>query len=126
MDRAMSGMCIGEKRKVVIPGALGFGDKGRDRDNIEKDQTLYYTVQLVDIFRAVPGKKWETEEGITIEVIMTHLSQSRFCSKLTQFPKRNVRNLSLETQFINSTFSTLKMEPLSIPPSPETLPLSSS
>lgn len=38
------------------------------RDSIEKDQILYYTVQLVDLFRPVPGKKWETDEGITIEV----------------------------------------------------------
>ncbi|EPB80469.1 peptidyl-prolyl cis-trans isomerase, FKBP-type [Ancylostoma ceylanicum] len=70
MDRAMTGMCIGEKRKVVIPGHLGFGSSGRERDSIEKDQTLYYTVQLVDLFRAVPGDKWETEEGITIEQVI--------------------------------------------------------
>uniref|UniRef100_A0A914QUG8 peptidylprolyl isomerase n=1 Tax=Panagrolaimus davidi TaxID=227884 RepID=A0A914QUG8_9BILA len=57
MDRAMTGMCIGEKRKVIIPGKLGFGDEGRDRDNIKTDQTLYYTVQLVDIFLDHHGKK---------------------------------------------------------------------
>ncbi|KAE9417475.1 hypothetical protein Angca_005989 [Angiostrongylus cantonensis] len=79
MDRAMTGMCIGEKRKVVIPGHLGFGDSGRGRDNIEKDQTLYYTVQLVDLFRAVPGKKWETGEGIVIEV--THKIDEDKCRK---------------------------------------------
>lgn len=79
MDRAMKGMCIGEKRKVVIPGDLGFGSAGRDRDSIQKDQTLYYTVQLVDLFRAVPGKKWETDEGVTIEV--THKIDEDKCRK---------------------------------------------
>ncbi|KAL6724677.1 hypothetical protein Aduo_019543 [Ancylostoma duodenale] len=79
MDRAMTGMCIGEKRKVVIPGHLGFGSSGRERDSIEKDQTLYYTVQLVDLFRAVPGEKWETKEGITIEV--THKIDEDKCRK---------------------------------------------
>ncbi|CAD6194809.1 unnamed protein product [Caenorhabditis auriculariae] len=79
MDRAMTGMCIGEKRKVVIPGKLGFGDKGRERDAIGEDQTLYYTVQLVDIFRAVPGDKWTTDEGIVIEV--THKIDEKDCKK---------------------------------------------
>ncbi|GMT04288.1 hypothetical protein PENTCL1PPCAC_26462 [Pristionchus entomophagus] len=79
MERAMTGMCVGEKRKVVIPGSLGFGDKGRERDDIKGDQTLYYTVQLVDLFRNVPGEKWETEEGMTIEV--THKIEADKCKK---------------------------------------------
>jgi len=79
MDRAMTGMCIGEKRKVVIPGSLGFGDSGRDRDGIKGDQTLYYTVQLVDLFRPVPGKKWTEEDGLQIEV--THQIEEDKCVK---------------------------------------------
>lgn len=75
----MTGMCKGEKRKVVIPGNLGFGDKGRERDNIKEDQTLYYTVQLVDLFRAVPGEKWTTDEGIVIE--QTHKIDEDKCKK---------------------------------------------
>uniref|UniRef100_A0A183EYK6 peptidylprolyl isomerase n=1 Tax=Gongylonema pulchrum TaxID=637853 RepID=A0A183EYK6_9BILA len=67
MDRAMTGMCVGEKRKVVIPSNLGFGDGGRERDDIKGGQTLYYTVQLVDLFRPVPGDSWTDKDGIKIE-----------------------------------------------------------
>jgi len=79
MDRAMTGMCIGEKRKVVIPGNLGFGDSGRDRDGIKKDQTLYYTVQLVDLARSVPGPTWTEDDGLKIEV--THKIEEDKCIK---------------------------------------------
>jgi len=79
MDRAMTGMCVGEKRKVVIPGKLGFGDKGRDRDAIQSDQTLYYTVQLVDLFRPVPGSNWTDEDGLYIQV--THAIPEEKCRK---------------------------------------------
>lgn len=65
----MAGMCIGEKRKVIIPSALGFGKEGRQSDSIESGQTLYYTVQLVNIFRPVPGPTWTDDDGLKIEVI---------------------------------------------------------
>jgi FK506-binding protein 9/10 len=79
MDRAMIGMCIGEKRKVVIPSDLGFGEKGRERDEIKGGQKLYYTVQLVDISRPVPGEEWTTDEGIKIKV--THKIEEKECKK---------------------------------------------
>jgi len=77
MDRAMTGMCVGEKRKVVIPGKLGFGKDGRDRDQIAVDQTLYYTVQLVDLFRPVPGEEWTADGGLKIKV--THKVEKDKC-----------------------------------------------
>ncbi|CAD5234357.1 unnamed protein product [Bursaphelenchus xylophilus] len=105
MDRAMTGMCIGEKRKVVIPGKLGFGDAGRERDNIEGDQTLYYTVQLVDLVRPNPGEEWTTEEGVQIK--QTHKIEEDKCRKSA--PGDTIHQhykLTLEDgTFVDSSFS---------------------
>uniref|UniRef100_A0A0N5AMJ6 peptidylprolyl isomerase n=1 Tax=Syphacia muris TaxID=451379 RepID=A0A0N5AMJ6_9BILA len=79
MERAMTGMCIGEKRKVVIPPALGFGESGRKNDGISGGQTLHYLVQLVDIFRPVPGPSWTEKDGLKIEV--THKIDENKCRK---------------------------------------------
>uniref|UniRef100_A0A0K0ED07 peptidylprolyl isomerase n=1 Tax=Strongyloides stercoralis TaxID=6248 RepID=A0A0K0ED07_STRER len=68
MEKAMTGMCIGEIRKVIIPGNLGFGSEGRDKDNIEPNQTLYYKVELVNIQRVVPGEEWIDEDGLKIKI----------------------------------------------------------
>ncbi|KAI1724247.1 FKBP-type peptidyl-prolyl cis-trans isomerase domain-containing protein [Ditylenchus destructor] len=105
MDRAMTDMCIGEKRKVVIPGKLGFGVDGRDRDGIKKDQVLYYTVQLVDLFRPTPGAKWTEEDGLAIEV--THKIDEDKCIKSA--PGDTIhQHYSLKLKdgtFIDSSFS---------------------
>ncbi|KAF7634622.1 Peptidylprolyl isomerase, partial [Meloidogyne graminicola] len=79
MDRAMTGMCIGEKRRVTIPGKLGFGDEGRARDGITKDQVLHYVVQLKNLFRPIPGPKWREEDGLSIEV--THKIDESKCRR---------------------------------------------
>uniref|UniRef100_A0A914Y4F0 peptidylprolyl isomerase n=1 Tax=Panagrolaimus superbus TaxID=310955 RepID=A0A914Y4F0_9BILA len=105
MDRAMTGMCIGEKRKVIIPGKLGFGDAGRDRDNIKTDQTLYYTVQLVDIFRPVPGPSWKEDDGLEIEV--THKIESDACKKsaVGDFIHQQYTLHLADGTFVDSSFS---------------------
>ncbi|KAL3085994.1 hypothetical protein niasHS_009036 [Heterodera schachtii] len=70
IDRAITGMCIGEKLCVTIPGKLGFGDGGRKRDGIKSDHVLRYIVQLVDQFRPTPGPRWREEDGLEIELFV--------------------------------------------------------
>ncbi|PIO74894.1 peptidyl-prolyl cis-trans isomerase, FKBP-type [Teladorsagia circumcincta] len=68
MDIAMEGMCVGEQRKVTIPPEEGFDEE--DETSVNKEDTLYYFVELKSLFRPTPGDKWITDEGV--HVIVTH------------------------------------------------------
>merc|ERR1712180_187285 len=47
-DEGLLGACIGERRRLVIPPALGYGDKGAG-EVIPPGATLVFTVHLVNI-----------------------------------------------------------------------------
>lgn len=79
MDIAMTGMCVGEQRKVIIPPDQAFGDDGREHDNIKAGDSLYYFVELKSIFRPNPGDAWYDEDGMRIEV--THEIEESECRK---------------------------------------------
>ncbi|XP_065651843.1 FK506-binding protein 2 isoform X3 [Hydra vulgaris] len=49
-EKGMIGMCIGEKRKLIIPPHLGYGSQGFD-DVIPGDASLFYHVHLVNVER---------------------------------------------------------------------------
>lgn len=68
MDSAMRDMCVGEQRRLVIPPEAAFDEEGREDDGIKPGTTLYYFVELVSIFRPVPGDKWLEDNGLLIEV----------------------------------------------------------
>jgi FKBP-type peptidyl-prolyl cis-trans isomerase len=47
-DKGLLGMCIGEKRKLTIPPALGYGDQGAGQ-KIPGGATLVFEVELLGI-----------------------------------------------------------------------------
>ena len=47
-DQGLVGMCIGERRKLVIPSGLGYGDNGSP-PKIPGGATLVFEVELLDI-----------------------------------------------------------------------------
>ncbi|XP_069763236.1 peptidyl-prolyl cis-trans isomerase FKBP10-like [Narcine bancroftii] len=49
MDKALLGMCVNERRRIVIPPHLGYGSQGVD-NVIPPDSTLYFDVVLHDIW----------------------------------------------------------------------------
>jgi FK506-binding protein 2 len=51
-DLGLLGMCIGEKRKLIIPPHLAYGDVGAGYD-VPKGATLVFEVELLDIVEEV-------------------------------------------------------------------------
>ncbi|XP_048416417.1 peptidyl-prolyl cis-trans isomerase FKBP10-like [Stegostoma tigrinum] len=49
MDKAVLGMCVNERRRIVIPPHLGYGSQGVD-NVIPPDTTLYFDIILHDIW----------------------------------------------------------------------------
>lgn len=47
-DQGLVGMCVGEKRKLVIPSGLGYGDRGAGA-KIPGGATLVFEVELLEI-----------------------------------------------------------------------------
>jgi FK506-binding protein 2 len=48
-DVGLVGMCVGERRRLILPPALGYGPSGLPRRNIPPNATLQYDVTLVSL-----------------------------------------------------------------------------
>ena len=52
-DEGILGMCIGEKRRLVVPSHLGYGDEGKG-EKIPGGATLHFDVELLGIGDGTP------------------------------------------------------------------------
>nr|XP_009859535.1 peptidyl-prolyl cis-trans isomerase FKBP9 [Ciona intestinalis] len=54
VERGLTGMCVGEIRRVVVPPHIGYGEQGRDSLNIPGSAVLVYTFHLHKIQESLP------------------------------------------------------------------------
>lgn len=63
-EKGLLGMCIGEKRKLVVPSEMAYGDVGgygSEGGKIKPNATLVYNVELLEILSeegAAPALVW--------------------------------------------------------------------
>jgi hypothetical protein len=54
-NTGMNDVRVGQKRKIIISGPMGFGVKGNPSVRVPGNATLYFDVQVVDIMPQVPA-----------------------------------------------------------------------
>jgi len=79
-EEGVLGMCVGEKRKLIVPPALGYGDQGAG-DIIPGGATLHFDVELmgieegptpVNVFKQIDS---DGDNALTREEISSYLKQ---------------------------------------------------
>lgn len=79
-DQGLVDMCVGEKRKLVVPPSLGYGDQGAG-EVIPGGATLHFDVELLSINEAAPPQNVfkmvdaDEDQMISREEIQTYLTQ---------------------------------------------------
>ena len=48
-EEGVLGMCVGEKRKLIVPPALGYGEEGDGGKTVLSGATLFFHLELMDI-----------------------------------------------------------------------------
>merc|ERR1711970_876716 len=79
-EEGVLGMCVGEKRRLIVPPALGYGDQGAG-DIIPGGATLHFDVELmgieegptpVNVFKQIDS---DNDNALTRDEISTYLKQ---------------------------------------------------
>lgn len=71
-DQGLLGMCEGEKRKLVIPADLGYGDRGAP-PKIPGGATLIFEVELLSIERRSELWRRQSGEKYNFQIVRSHM-----------------------------------------------------
>lgn len=79
-DQGLLDMCVGEKRKLIVPPSLGYGDQGAG-EVIPGGATLHFDVELLSMNEAPPPQNVfkmvdaDDDQMISREEIQSYLTQ---------------------------------------------------
>ncbi|XP_073464003.1 peptidyl-prolyl cis-trans isomerase FKBP10 [Aquarana catesbeiana] len=95
LDRGILGMCVNERRKLIVPPHLGYGSIGVP-GMIPADATLYFDIILVDV--------WNKKD----EVHITTLEKPSNCNRTVQdsdFVRYHYNGTLLDGTYFDSSYS---------------------
>ncbi|KAM8946343.1 peptidyl-prolyl cis-trans isomerase FKBP10 [Pelodytes ibericus] len=95
LDRGILGMCVNERRKLIVPPHLGYGSIGVP-GMIPADATLYFDIILVDI--------WNKEDKVQI----TTIEKPSQCNRTvldSDFVRYHYNGTLLDGTFFDSSYS---------------------
>ncbi|KAM9296861.1 peptidyl-prolyl cis-trans isomerase FKBP10 [Gastrophryne carolinensis] len=95
LDRGILGMCVNERRKLIVPPHLGYGSIGVP-GMIPADATLYFDIILVDV--------WNKKD----EVQITTLEKPSKCNRTVQdsdFVRYHYNGTLLDGTYFDSSYS---------------------
>uniref|UniRef100_A0A1A7X8Y4 peptidylprolyl isomerase n=2 Tax=Iconisemion striatum TaxID=60296 RepID=A0A1A7X8Y4_9TELE len=95
MDRGLQGMCVNERRRIIVPPHLAYGSIGTG-GVIPPDATLVYDVLLLDI--------WNTEDKVQIRTISKPASCSRNTAA-TDFIRYHYNGTLLSGETFDSSYA---------------------
>lgn len=102
-EEGVMGMCVGEKRKLIVPPELGYGDQGAG-EIIPGGATLYFEIELIDtetgptpvnVFKQIDQ---DADENLSRDELSSYLKQQVEAMKAAGGEQAEQANQMLDDQ----------------------------